>query len=656
MTSVQDRQLARSEAKSTISEITFQTVFENAFFGMVLVGTDGCFIKANQAACDLFGYSEDELLGLTFKEITYPDDLESGVDLFLELVSGKRKYARMEKRYIKKDGSVIWTLLSTSVVPKSSGAPNYLVTLFQDITDRKQAETDLAEKEHQYRSIFEDAFDGIVINDLNGMIIEVNPAFCHMHAYTREELIGQTLRKLIRDADHPIFAQYLDSVGQGKTFRGRAVDIRKDGSTFYVEVHGSPISYQGKPHVLGIVRDVTTQVQNEEILENLVSFRTQELSALVDVANVASSSLDLNDVLERSLDTVLNVMKCEMGAIHLVDETQPEVTLSSWRNIPDEILDEIKILPIDKSLPGRIMDQDNILIVPDMFEDPDTVPAAKRILGKRVYFGTPIKTKGITVGVLVIIGQADRIFTQEEISLLSSIARQIGVAVENARLRKQAEILAITEERQRLAREIHDTLAQGLTGIKIQLEAVESAMDLGNFELMLERLGRTRYLANQSLSEARRSVWTLRSQSLLNKKLSDALRDSVHGLITETGLSVAIEVQDDLPHMPKDLETDLLRISQEGVMNVIKHAQARNLALKLFYQDGKIQLLIEDDGRGFLVDQINRNEEDGSGFGLVAMEERISRHGGNLHIQSAPHTGTRITAELDYSEQELING
>ena len=107
------------ETKSTISEITFQTVFENAFFGMVLVGTDGCFIKANQAACDLFGYSQDELLTLTFKDITYPDDLDAGVDLFTDLMSGKRKYAKMEKRYIRKDGSVIWTLLSTSVVPKN---------------------------------------------------------------------------------------------------------------------------------------------------------------------------------------------------------------------------------------------------------------------------------------------------------------------------------------------------------------------------------------------------------------------------------------------------------------------------------------------------------------------------------------------------------
>jgi PAS domain S-box-containing protein len=530
----------RNSEKNLTTEKTFQTVFENAYFGMVLVGTDGCFIETNQAACDLFGYSRDELLTLTFKEITYPDDVGAGVELFSDLMSGKREYAKMEKRYIRKDGSVIWTLLSTSVVQNPSGAPRYLVTLFQDITDRKQVEFDLA--------------------------------------------------------------------------------------------------------------------KNEAFLEDLVASRTQSLSILVDVITVASSSLDLKDVLERSLSSVLDVMDCDMGAIHLLDEANRKVTLTSWQNVPEEILEEIDILPISKSLPGRILEKDGPLVVPDMRRDPDTVPAAKRILGERVYIGVPLKAKGKTVGVLVIIGQADRIFPQEEISLLEAIAQQIGVAVENARLYKQAEIFAISEERQRLAREIHDTLAQGLTGINIQLEAIESALEMNNRELALKRLNRTRNLANQSLAEARRSVWALRSQSLVDKKLSDALRDSVNGLTTETGLAVSVQVQDDLPPFPEELQSDLLRIVQEAVMNVVKHAQAENLTVKLDFNDHQIQLSIEDDGRGFQPGQIIKNRADIGGFGLISMEQRITRHGGQLQIHSTPQCGTTILVELKFFGKETING
>ena len=526
----------RNSEKQIITEKTFQTVFENAYFGMVLVGTDGCFIETNQAACDLFGYSRDELLSLTFKDITYPDDVDAGVELFSDLMSGKRKYAKMEKRYIRKDSSVIWTLLSTSVVQKPPGNPQYLVTLFQDITDQKQAEIELA--------------------------------------------------------------------------------------------------------------------KNEAFLEDLVASRTQSLSALVDVITVASSSLDLKDVLERSLSSVLDVMDCDIGAIHLLDEAKREVTLTSWNNVPEEILEEIDILPISQSLPGRILEKDGPLVVPDMLRDPDTVPAAKRILGERVYLGVPLKAKGKTVGVLVIIGHADRIFPQEETSLLEAIAQQIGVAVENARLYEQAEIFAISEERQRLAREIHDTLAQGLTGINIQLEAIESALELNNRELALERLNRTRNLANQSLAEARRSVWALRSKARLEKPFSDVLRGSVRGLTADTGLVVTVEVQPDLPDFPEELENDLLRITQEAVMNVVKHAHAKNLSLKLNFTDHQIRLTVEDDGRGFQPKQIKNNRSDGGGFGLISMQERIARHGGKYFIDSSPQCGTSIIVEIAFVEQE----
>ena len=301
------------------------------------------------------------------------------------------------------------------------------------------------------------------------------------------------------------------------------------------------------------------------------------------------------------------------------------------------------------------MDKGSPLIVSDMLRDPDTAPAAKRILGRRVYLGVPMKVKGKIIGVLVVIGQSDRIFTQDEVALLSSIAQQIGVAVDNARLHKQAEISAITEERQRLAREIHDTLAQGFTGINIQLEAIESALDMGKIKLARERIDRTRYLANQSLSEARRSVWALRSPSLVKRKLANALRDSIHDLTAETGLVASIEVQDALPELPEDLETDLLRIALEAVMNVVKHAQATNLIIQLDYKDSVVRMSIQDDGRGFLPEQVSQSAYSSSGFGLVTMKERISRHGGALDIRSIPQFGTRIIAEVRFDEQEAID-
>jgi signal transduction histidine kinase len=362
---------------------------------------------------------------------------------------------------------------------------------------------------------------------------------------------------------------------------------------------------------------------------------------------VASASFDLNYVMEESLARILGVMGCEIGSIHLLDESKTLLRLAAWQGTPAEVLPEIETMPLGQGVAGRVVVHDGPLVVPAIEMEPYAVPSAGRILAGHAYIGAPMWAKGKVVGVLSVIGPIGRRFSAEEVCLLASIADQVGVAVENAQLYRQAEALAVAEERQRLAREIHDTLAQGLTGIKLQLDAVESALELQKGELALERLNRARQLADQSLAEARRSVWALRSKSLEGKKLANALRDSVQGLTTETGLAVTFEVQDELPQFPIQLKTDLLRVAQEAAMNAVKHADAKHLTIRLKYEANKIELQIKDDGRGFLVGHAGIGGENGSGFGLIAMRERIARHGGTLQIDSHPQRGTCIIASVE---------
>jgi PAS domain S-box-containing protein len=615
---------------------------------MVLVGTDGCLLQVNQSACDMFGYPAEELVTKTFQELTYPDDLEVGVELFQDLMAGRRDYGWLEKRYVRKDRKVIWTLLSTAVVRDPQGEPLYLVSQIQDITERKEAEVNLAEKEAQYRGIFEATLDGLIISKPDGTIVEVNPAFCRMHGYAREELMSLHPTVFIHPNDHALFAEYLHTVQAGSAFQGRAVDLRKDGTPFHVEVHGTPFTYRGKPHVLGVVRDVTEQVQAQQMLEERVAARTRELGALYDVTAVASASLDINHVMEESLSRIREVMMCEFGAIHLLDESKKVLNLAAWLGTLEEIVPEIEALPLGRGMARRVIGHDGPLVVPAIEMESSTFPEAARVLMGHAYVGVPMRAKGKVVGVLSIIGPVGREFSPEEVSLLASITDQVAVAMENAQLYKRAENLAVAEERQRIAREIHDTLAQGFTGINIQLEAVESALELGQVELALERLCNARDLANESLAEARRSVWALRSQSLAEKALADAVRDSVRGLTAGTGLLVAVEAQDELPRIPIELQTDLLRVVQEAVMNVVKHAQAKHLTVKLRHEDNKIELDIKDDGRGFSIDRASIDPVDFSGFGLTAMEERMARHGGEFQIWSHPQRGTHIVATVNH--------
>ena len=620
-----------------VAEETFKKAFEYAAFGMALVGTNGCFLQVNSSACEMFGYPAEELVAKTFQELTYPDDLEVGVEMFRDILTGRRDYGWLEKRYVRKDGKVIWTLLSTSAVRDSQGKPLYLVSQIQDITERKEAEASLAEREAQYRSIFESTLDGLIINKLDGTTVEVNPAFCTMHGYTCQELVGQQPTLFIHPDDHPLFQEYLQTVRAGKAFQGRAIDLHKDGTPFHVEVHGTPFIYRGKPHVLGVIRDITAQVQAQQLLEERVAARTRELSALYDVTAVASASLDLATVMEQSLNRVLKVMTCQIGAIHLVNEAEGEVNLAIWRNIPNEIVTEIQTMSLGSGVAGRIIAQGAPLVVPVMADDPDAVPAAKRILSQQGYVGAPMRAKGQVVGVLSVIGTEGQQFNAEEVALLASIADQIGVAVENAQLYQRAERLAVMEERQRLARELHDSVTQSLYSATLLTETARRsavAQDLARTQSYLEELGD---ITQQALKEMRLLVYELRPPALEQEGLVGALQQRIDAVEGRAGVDVRLLVEGEVKPAPP-IEEALYRIGQEALNNALKHAAAGSVTVRIQASDARIEMQVVDDGQGFEPQAVRER----GGMGLTTMQERAKQVGGALSVRSAPGKGTTV--------------
>jgi signal transduction histidine kinase len=222
------------------------------------------------------------------------------------------------------------------------------------------------------------------------------------------------------------------------------------------------------------------------------------------------------------------------------------------------------------------------------------------------------------------------------------------LAAANQRLQAyatQAEALATTQERNRLAREIHDTLAQGFTGIALQLEAIDSALAGGRLDVAAQRLGQAKSLAREGLAEARRSVQALRPRALEQQSLLEALPDAVRGLTAGSALAVRVETPDDAPVLAPEIEADLLRIAQEAVTNVVKHANASNLAVRLGWDGECVELRVRDDGRGISAAPSDAAEP--SGFGMTAMRERVERHGGTLRVSSIPGAGSEVVAAID---------
>jgi ligand-binding sensor domain-containing protein/signal transduction histidine kinase len=215
------------------------------------------------------------------------------------------------------------------------------------------------------------------------------------------------------------------------------------------------------------------------------------------------------------------------------------------------------------------------------------------------------------------------------------------------RLRQvEAQFAAVLAERNRIAREIHDNLAQEMLGISVQLEVVARTMP-ASAEVAKTHLDRVRLLVRHGIAEARRYVWDLRSQALDKNDLPAALSDTARRLTAETLVQAKVEVSGTFRPLNDLIEGQLLRIGQEAVNNAVRHAEARNVLINLSFDAKRVQLSVRDDGRGF--DYQNSADGGVKHFGLVGMRERAEQIGGTLTINSHANEGTEVLVDVPIS-------
>jgi signal transduction histidine kinase len=254
----------------------------------------------------------------------------------------------------------------------------------------------------------------------------------------------------------------------------------------------------------------------------------------------------------------------------------------------------------------------------------------------------------VLVGMFVLLGAKSEEQNQVRKQMIAELARANQrleeMMAENtglqAQLLTQAREAGAGDERQRMAREIHDTLAQGLTGIITQLEA---AQQHGGDTERERRIDNAKRLARDSLAEARRSVQALRPQALEDSKLPDALADEVTRWTATSGVPAEVAATGDPRALHPEVEVTLLRVAQEALANVAKHAAAAHAWVTLSYMEDVVTLDVRDDGTGFT--QPGENQAEG-GFGLIAMRQRVNRLAGQLEIESEPGAGTAVSASL----------
>ena len=262
------------------------------------------------------------------------------------------------------------------------------------------------------------------------------------------------------------------------------------------------------------------------------------------------------------------------------------------------------------------------------------------ILGVKGTLIIPMLVAGKVTGFFSTRFNQMRPFRQEEIELTRAMSHQAMLAIQLIRLSQLSRETAIMAERNRLARDIHDTLAQGFTGIIMQLEAAKGAAAQGNPAEVADRISRAGQLARSSLEEARQSVRALRPRALRDGRLSMALQDLLKRMTEGTGLNADFRAEGDQRRIPPEYEEGLLRIAQESLTNTVKHGNARIFNATLNVSADKIRLQLVDDGHGF------DPQAESDGFGLIGMKERVDQMGGQFIIRSKPGVGTEIMVVL----------
>ena len=542
----------------------------------------------------------------------------------------------------------------------------------------------LSEVQQQYRAIFEASSDGLVITDLDTeLVIEANPAFCRMHGYDRMD--GLHPSTFIHPDSHHLLENYLQSIREGREYRCVAQDVRRDGSVFNVEVIGQSFVYAGKPAILGVVRDVTDQVRDFQALEERVVERTREIERRREVAEglrgllaTVNSRRDLDEILEYVVAQSCNLLGCDASSIFIAEEDEefgealiPRATIGLHQNLMQvrlpvgssstglaySELRPVLVPDIRAALPGATGRKEDLGVsehsrfiavhhLPTVLEetensDPDA-PGALLLAFAATYgalMAVPLAVEDEPYGVLSLYYYDPREFTDDEVTLAEAFADQTALAIENARLRVQAEQAAAIEERQWLARELHDAVTQTLFSASLIAEVIPEIWETDPREAE-RRLEQLRRLTRGALAEMRMLLVELRPGVLSELSLTDLLRQLADAAAGTTGVEVNVRFEGPGPtRLPANVQIALYRIAQEALNNIAKHAQATSVSIELHHQpDGQIVLSIHDDGRGF-----DATRSAPGHLGLSIMRERAQDIGALLRLDTRSGGGTRIT-------------
>jgi len=411
--------------------------------GVMLVNMDGKLTYMNEACAKLLGYKAGEMIGTSALELpTYREskDREKARRVLKKVISGGSN-TPVDMDVITKDGREIPVSFTASVIKDALGNSKTLVAVIRDVTERKRAEDAAQGSEELSRGMLETAATGIYLLQ-DGRFKYVNRLFEEISGYKSDELVGTYSLEYVHPEDkESVRAKAMEVLRGQNSSPYEFRFIRKDLETVWVLDRLTSIQYKGKRSVLGTLMDITERKRIEtEVLDY-----TRQIETLFNVGTAVNQTLNLPELLDSVLERVLGVMEIEAGGIFLLDKQTEELVLKAYRGTSAEFVGRVGGLMVAEGFTGQAALSKKPFVVEDVAADPRLTRVGAKEEGIQSFAAVPIVAKDKVLGVMGVGSYRSRQFPDREVKLLSTIANQMGMAIENAQLYEQALELASTD-------------------------------------------------------------------------------------------------------------------------------------------------------------------------------------------------------------------
>jgi PAS domain S-box-containing protein len=618
------------------SEERFRRTFELAGSGLAHIGMDRRFMRVNRRLCEILGYPERELIQLRGKDISHPDDADVINEQRPRLYAGEIDEVRLEKRYVRKDGSIVWVQFAMVVERDLDGNPKYEIAVYDDITARRAAEQALSESEERFRRTFELAGSGLAHVSLDGRFLRVNPRVCEILGYTKDELTGMTVKQISHPADRDladaprarVMAGEMDSARLEKRY------VRKDGAVVWLAIAiALERDAAGRPlYAISVLDDITSRKHAEEALRQSEELfrKTFELAA----SGVAHVSLEGRLIrVNRRLTEMLGYAEQQLIGRSVKDISHPQD-----RDLTDAQRAQIRS------------------------GERESVRFEKRYLRKN---GEPV---WVSLGIALV---RDAFGTpQYEIAMFDDITerKQAEAALQEA----HEELKRSNSELEQFAYVASHDLQEPLRMVSSYTQLLGrrygEKFDADAKEFMayiVDGATRMKQLIEDLLAYSR--VGT-KSMDFKPAELEKSLRRAITNLkaaIDESGASVT---HDPLPTLPAD-EVQLAQVFQNLMGNALKFRgpTTPHIHVAVSEKPAEWEITVRDNGIGiepqyferiFMVFQRlhNKAEYPGTGIGLAIVKKVIERHGGHVRVESKLGEGSAFIFTLRKHQKEMANG